>query len=124
MLQQNMNSAEIMTLEKMGSRYPSRLSFSRSMLRRILFDNWKISKSKFDLDDQKSQKNLVNEIHFNVNQNVEISENDTNNFDLFNNENQSTTNSHQVDLTEIEQEDKDIDEKVLEIPAFLRRQAN
>ena len=50
MLQQNMNSAEIMTLEKMGSRYPSRLSFSRSMLRRLLFDNWKISKSKFDLD--------------------------------------------------------------------------
>ena len=52
MLQQNMNSAEIMTLEKMGSRYPSRLSFSRSMLRRLLFDNWKISKSKFDLDEK------------------------------------------------------------------------
>ena len=51
MLQQNMNSAKIMTLEKMGSRYPSRLSFSRSMLRRLLFDNWKISKSKFDLDE-------------------------------------------------------------------------
>jgi len=51
MLQQNMNSAEIMTLEKMGSRYPSRLSFSRSMLRRLLFDNWKISKTKFDLDE-------------------------------------------------------------------------
>jgi len=40
-----------MTLDKMGARYPSRLSFSRSMLRRLLFDNWKISKSKFDLDD-------------------------------------------------------------------------
>ncbi|MDB4860358.1 hypothetical protein OAI01_02220 [Alphaproteobacteria bacterium] len=40
-----------MTLDKMGSRYPSRLSFSRSMLRRLFFDNWKISKSKFDLDD-------------------------------------------------------------------------
>ena len=51
MLQQNINSAEIMTLEKMGSRYPSRLSFSRSMLRRLLFDNWTISKSKFDLDE-------------------------------------------------------------------------
>jgi hypothetical protein len=35
----------------MGSRYPSRLSFSRSMLRRLFFDNWKISKSRFDLDD-------------------------------------------------------------------------
>jgi hypothetical protein len=40
-----------MTLDKMGSRYPSRLSFSRSMLRRLFFDNWKISKSRFDLDD-------------------------------------------------------------------------
>ena len=81
-------------------------------------------KSKFDLDDQKSQENQINEIHFNLNQKVEISENDTNNFDLFNSENQSTTNNHQVDLTEIDQENKDIDEKVLEIPAFLRRQAN
>ena len=51
MLQQNIISSDIMTLDKMGSRYPSRLSFSRSMLRRLLFDNWKISKSKFDLDD-------------------------------------------------------------------------
>lgn len=51
MLQQSLNFSDIMTLEKMGSRYPSRLSFSRSMLRRLLFDNWKISKSKFDLDD-------------------------------------------------------------------------
>jgi hypothetical protein len=51
MLQQNIISSDIMTLDKMGSRYPSRISFSRSMLRRLLFDNWKISKSKFDLDD-------------------------------------------------------------------------
>ena len=52
MLQQNINSLDVMTLDKMGSRYPSRLSFSRSMLRRLLFDNWKISKSKFDLNDE------------------------------------------------------------------------
>ncbi len=51
MLQQNIISSDIMTLDKMGSRYPSRLSFSRSMLRRLLFDNWKISKSKFELDE-------------------------------------------------------------------------
>ena len=51
MLQQSLDFSEIMTLDKMGSRYPSRLSFSRSMLRRLFFDNWKISKSKFDLDD-------------------------------------------------------------------------
>ncbi len=34
----------------MGSRYPSRLSFSRSMLRRLVNDNWKINKSIFNLD--------------------------------------------------------------------------
>ena len=51
MLQQSLDLTEAMTLEKMGSRYPSRLSFSRSMLRRLLFDNWRISKAKFDLDE-------------------------------------------------------------------------
>jgi hypothetical protein len=51
MLQQSLNFSNNMTLDKMGSRYPSRLSFSRSMLRRLFFDNWKISKSRFDLDD-------------------------------------------------------------------------
>jgi len=51
MLQQSLNFNEAMTLNKMGSRYPSRMSFSRSMLRRLLFDNWKISKAKFDLDE-------------------------------------------------------------------------
>ena len=66
MLQQSMNSSEIMTLDKMGSRYPSRLSFCRSMLRRLLFDNWKISKSKFDLDD-KGYGTVVYEININNN---------------------------------------------------------
>ena len=66
MLQQNMNTAEIMTLDRMGSRYPSRLSFSRSMLRRLLFDNWKISKSKFDLDDN-GYGTVVYEIKINNN---------------------------------------------------------
>ena len=51
MLQQSLNFSDNMTLDKMGSRYPSRLSFSRSMLRRLFFDNWKISKARFDLDD-------------------------------------------------------------------------
>ena len=40
----------LMTLKHMGSRYPSRLSFSRSMLRTMLVENWKIKKTKFDLD--------------------------------------------------------------------------
>ena len=40
-----------MKLELMGSRYPSRLSFSRSMLRKLIIDKWKIKRSKFDLDN-------------------------------------------------------------------------
>ena len=32
----------IMTLDKMGSRYPSRLSFSRSMLRTMVKEKWQI----------------------------------------------------------------------------------
>jgi len=66
MLQQSLNFSDIMTLDKMGSRYPSRLSFSRSMLRRLFFDNWKISKSKFDLDD-KGYGTAVYEITINKN---------------------------------------------------------
>ena len=56
--------------------------------------------------------------------NVEITDNQSKNFDLFNDKEKSVPVNHQIDLTEIEQETKDIDEKVLEIPAFLRRQAN
>ena len=39
-----------MTLTKMGSRYPSRLSFSRSMLRTMYNNKWNLKKVKFDLD--------------------------------------------------------------------------
>jgi hypothetical protein len=46
------------------------------------------------------------------------------NFDLFTNKDQIIVDDHQINLTDIEQEPKDVDEKVLEIPAFLRRQAN
>ncbi len=45
-----MKSKEIMTLKRMGSKYPSRLSFSRSMLRLLVREKWKIKKTKFDLD--------------------------------------------------------------------------
>ena len=39
-----------MTLKRMGARYPSRLSFSRSMLRKFFWDKWKVSQKKFDLN--------------------------------------------------------------------------
>tara|TARA_Y100001970_G_scaffold284619_1_gene402351 strand:- start:4384 stop:6048 length:1665 start_codon:yes stop_codon:yes gene_type:complete len=51
MLEKVIKNNDYMRLNRMGSRYPSRLSFSRSMLRRLLHDNWKITKSKFDLDN-------------------------------------------------------------------------
>ena len=50
MLQKVRENDNYMKLARIGSRYPSRLSFSRSMLRRLVNDNWKINKSKFDLD--------------------------------------------------------------------------
>ena len=81
-------------------------------------------KLNFEPFDKKTQKGHENEIQLNLNQKDEVSENMINNLDLFENENQSTSNNHQIDLTDIEQENNDIDEKVLEIPAFLRRQAN
>ena len=43
-------SQNIMSLNKMGSRYPSRLSFSRSMLRTMIKEKWRIKRVKFDLD--------------------------------------------------------------------------
>ena len=43
-------STNLMSLEKMGSRYSSRLSFSRSMLRRMKQEKWVIDRVKFDLD--------------------------------------------------------------------------
>ena len=50
MLQSVRDKDNFMKLSRMGSRYPSRLSFSRSMLRRLINDKWEIHKSKFDLD--------------------------------------------------------------------------
>jgi cell division protein FtsZ len=44
-------------------------------------------------------------------------------FDLFKGENQAKASDHD-NLIDLEQETKEIDDKVLEIPAFLRRQAN
>tara|TARA_B100000963_G_scaffold314746_1_gene293474 strand:+ start:1 stop:1035 length:1035 start_codon:yes stop_codon:yes gene_type:complete len=79
---------------------------------------------ELDAEDKKAKKDQIKEVDLNLNQNYELSKNKINNLDLFDNKHKSIVNNHQIDLTELEQEDKDIDEKVLEIPAFLRRQAN
>ena len=43
---------EVMKLERLGSGFPTRLSFLRSLLRRMSSENWQIRKSQFDLDEQ------------------------------------------------------------------------
>ena len=75
-------------------------------------------------NNQIGQNNETDDIRINLNKSVETIDSKSKNFDLFNNEEKIVRDNHQIDLTEIEQEKKDIDEKVLEIPAFLRRQAN
>ena len=44
--------------------------------------------------------------------------------DLFGIDKQSKFINHQIDLIDMDQQNQEIDEDVLEIPAFLRRQAN
>ena len=46
----DVSSINLMTLERMGSRYPSRLSFSRSLLRTMFKEKWKVQRVKFDLN--------------------------------------------------------------------------
>ncbi len=43
---------QVMDLKRLGSFYPSRLSFMRSLVRRILRENWSIKAAVFDLDNQ------------------------------------------------------------------------
>ena len=44
--------------------------------------------------------------------------------DLFSIEERNKFTDHQIDLIDMDQQSQQIDEEVLEIPAFLRRQAN
>ena len=46
------SSSFLMSLQKMGARYPSRLSFSRSLLRTMIKENWVIKRVKFDLNSK------------------------------------------------------------------------
>ncbi len=44
--------AVVMDLERLGSMHQSRLSFMRSLVRRIMHEQWSITPAVFDLDDQ------------------------------------------------------------------------
>ena len=92
----------------------------------LLKDEFNPEKTNLDdyLEDVKFQNDEIKETSFDLKQNIQENETKSKNFDLFNKEEKKEHLNHQIDLTEIEQENEDIDEKVLEIPAFLRRQAN
>ena len=62
--------------------------------------------------------NLTHDENKNVELNVKNSE------DLFNQYKNNDISKHQINLIDIEQNKDGIDENILEIPAFLRRQAN
>ncbi|MDJ0611380.1 MAG: hypothetical protein QNJ67_20565, partial [Kiloniellales bacterium] len=42
----------VMRLERLGSGFQTRLSFMRSLIRRMHREGWRIERSRFDLDDQ------------------------------------------------------------------------
>ena len=44
--------AKVMQLDRLGSLHQSRLSFMRTLVRRMVKENWQISTSIFDLDEQ------------------------------------------------------------------------
>ena len=79
-----------------------------------------INNSKFDSINK--HKSLVEDIMYEENENIEL--NVKNSEDLFNHNKKNDISKHQINLIDIEQDEENIDKNILEIPAFLRRQAN
>ena len=79
-----------------------------------------IANSKFDSINQ--NKNSVEDLTYDESQNIELKS--ENSEDLFNQYKNNDISKHQINLIDIEQNKEGIDENILEIPAFLRRQAN
>ena len=79
-----------------------------------------IANSKFNSINQ--NKNSVEDLTYDESQNIELKS--ENSEDLFNQYKNKDISKHQINLIDIEQNKEGIDENILEIPAFLRRQAN
>ena len=45
-------ASKVMQLDRLGSLHQSRLSFMRTLVRRMVAENWQISAPVFDLDEQ------------------------------------------------------------------------
>ena len=41
---------KVMRLERMGSSFPTRLSFMRTLIRRMSNENWKFKRTRFEID--------------------------------------------------------------------------
>ena len=50
-LKQRRSAQELMNLSRLGALYPNRLSFSRTLIRRMGREKWNIKKVSFDLDE-------------------------------------------------------------------------
>ena len=82
--------------------------------------NFQITSKK---NEEFVNKEKINENTFDNIKNSKVSY-ELKNEDLFSPQKNETISDHQIDLIGIEQNEEDIDENILEIPAFLRRQAN
>ena len=72
--------------------------------------------------DKANQNNCLDEENLSHDENIKLKVKNSN--DLFNQNEKNDISQHQINLIDIEQNNENIDESVLEIPAFLRRQAN
>ena len=103
-----------------------------NILKRLstFFNNNQIDEKKVEPNIKNSKSERVSQNNFLVEENLLNDENENiklkvkNSSDLFNQNEKNDISKHQINLIDIEQNNENIDESVLEIPAFLRRQAN
>ena len=103
-----------------------------NILKRLstFFNNNQIDEKKVEPNINNSKSDNSNQNKFLVEENLSHDENENiklkveNSNDLFNHNEKNEISKHQINLIDIEQNNENIDESVLEIPAFLRRQAN
>ena len=62
--------------------------------------------SDFVLHETKLENDKTEKLHFDLDQNIKKIDDESKSFDLFTHQNQSIAENHQIDLTEIEQEDR------------------
>ena len=103
-----------------------------SILKRLstFFNNNQIDENKVEPNINNLKSNDIDQNKFLVEENISHDENEniklknTNSNDLFYQNDKNNISNQQISLIDIEQNNEDIDESILEIPAFLRRQAN